>query len=65
MYKCVSDEWDQGGRTLYNSVEDFLSMCDYVFSTRPDLVYVGLDLYDENKGECVLVDTRDLPVLGA
>jgi hypothetical protein len=38
-YVCVSDLYSPSDEDTYDSIEDFLEMCDYCFSETPSLRY--------------------------
>lgn len=45
-FRCVSDRYDADGRTPYDSVEDFLRMCESVHGERPELTERVGDWYE-------------------
>jgi hypothetical protein len=58
--KCTSDRYDCDG-TRYDSVDDFLEMCEAVFDVRPKLTE-RIDGWHDSEG-LVLVQTRSAPVV--
>ena len=48
-YRCTNDTYDPDGTETYDSVEDFLHMCDDCFGERPEIVeQYGGDWCDES-----------------
>lgn len=54
MYYLNDDSWGDG-QWPYDTVEDFLEMCQDCFGTEPDLIeYSTGDYYDRESGRLVL-----------
>lgn len=56
---CISDRYDPGTNAqAYESVDDFLSMCDACFGEAPELIKHADGWRDAMDGELVLVSVK-------
>jgi len=54
MYRCVSDLYDPNGDIPYDSLEDFLAMCQECFGEQPTLRETFAGDYEDTDGTLVL-----------
>jgi len=54
MYRCVSDLYDPNGDIPYDSLEDFLAMCQECFGEQPTLRETFAGDYEDEDGTLIL-----------